>query len=135
MKRSLSVKRLAGVVLPAVVWACARASSTPGVPPAPNPQSAGQRAGIAPADAKPDSLHVNYFQARVAPILAKCQPCHFHGGKMYAHLPFDEPQTIRRLGTRLFTRIHDRQEQEVIRAFLALPEDSVKIASQAAVSH
>ena len=49
----------------------------------------------------------------------KCQPCHFAGGKMYAKLPFDKPETIHKLGEKLFTRIKDRHEQEVIRAFLA----------------
>jgi len=59
------------------------------------------------------------FQKHVRPILEQhCQPCHFEGGKMYAHLPFDKPETIRKLGTKMFTRIKKEDEQAVIRAFL-----------------
>lgn len=49
----------------------------------------------------------------------KCVPCHFEGGKMYQRLPFDRPETIVRLGARLFTRIKDEPERDVIRRFLA----------------
>ena len=62
------------------------------------------------------------FAKDVRPILEqRCQPCHFAGGKMYAQLPFDEPETIQKLGTKLFTRIRKDDEQKVIRAFLAQP--------------
>jgi hypothetical protein len=60
------------------------------------------------------------FETDVKPILqARCQPCHFQGGKVYDKLPFDQPATITKLGTRLFTRIKDEKEQRVIREFLA----------------
>ena len=60
------------------------------------------------------------FARDIQPILEKrCQPCHFPGGKMYARLPFDKPETIHKLGERLFTRIKAEDEQTVIRAFLA----------------
>jgi hypothetical protein len=76
----------------------------------------------APADAhvKPiDSAKVD-FATQVRPILeAKCQPCHFNGGKVYAQMPFDRPGTIKRLGAKLFTRIKEENERQVIRAFLA----------------
>src|SRR5437763_16811162 len=50
------------------------------------------------------------FDADVAPILArKCTPCHYTGGKMYGRLPFDRPETIVKLGERLFTRIKDER--------------------------
>ena len=62
------------------------------------------------------------FQTRVKPILeARCRPCHFQGGKMYEQMPFDRPATITRLGEKLFTRIKDPKEQQVIREFLAQP--------------
>ena len=65
------------------------------------------------------SLSVN-FDKQIRPILVqKCQPCHFTGGKMYERLPFDRPQTIVKLGTKLFTRIRDEKERELIRQFLA----------------
>ena len=60
------------------------------------------------------------FQRDVRPILdARCQPCHFAGGKMYEKLPFDKPETIVRLGEKLFTRVKDEKQRAVIRAFLA----------------
>ena len=60
------------------------------------------------------------FVTHVEPILkAKCQPCHFSGGKVYDKLPFDRPETIKTLGTKLFTRIQDESERKVIREFLA----------------
>jgi len=59
------------------------------------------------------------FRRDVQPILErKCQPCHFAGGKMYERLPFDRPETVQKLGTKLFTRIHDEREREAIRKFL-----------------
>lgn len=71
----------------------------------------------APAPRPPSAVD---FASQVRPILAaQCQPCHFPGGKMHDHLPFDDPATIRELGTRLFTRIQDADQQAVIRAFLA----------------
>lgn len=64
------------------------------------------------------------FQAGIRPILEKrCQPCHFEGGRLYETLPFDRPQTIRDLGSRLFTRIHDPEERTLIRTFLAQPTE------------
>jgi hypothetical protein len=60
------------------------------------------------------------FKHDVQPILeSRCMPCHFTGGKMYAALPFDKPETIVRLGEKLFTRIRDPKSQAVIRQFLA----------------
>jgi hypothetical protein len=65
------------------------------------------------ANPKPD------FDRDVKPILqARCQPCHFQGGKVYDKLPFDRAETIKKLGTKLFTRIKDEKEQRVIREFL-----------------
>ena len=60
------------------------------------------------------------FSTQIKPILeAKCQPCHFNGGKVYAKLPFDRPETIKTLGPKLFTRIKDENERRLIRDFLA----------------
>jgi hypothetical protein len=69
----------------------------------------------APAAAEPVD-----FARDVQPIFeAKCQPCHFPGGKMHAKLPFDEPATIVKLDEKLFGRIRDEQSRAVIRRFLA----------------
>ena len=64
------------------------------------------------------------YSKQIQPFLqAHCQPCHFAGGKMYARLPFDEPATIVKLGTtKLFTRIHDETQRNLIRQFIAQEE-------------
>ena len=60
------------------------------------------------------------FASDIKPILeSRCQPCHFQGGQMYEKLPFDKPETITKLGTKLFTRIKDEEQQRVIREFLS----------------
>jgi len=62
------------------------------------------------------------FNTEIKPILqARCQPCHFPGGQVYNKMPFDKPETITRLGTKLFTRIKDEKEQRLIREFLEQP--------------
>lgn len=69
------------------------------------------------AEGQPEPIE---FERDVRPILEKrCQPCHFPGGKMHEKLPFDQAATIHKLGTKLFTRIKDEEEREVIRRFLS----------------
>jgi hypothetical protein len=77
-----------------------------------------------PAAAPPVSSRSTVdFAREIQPILeSRCQPCHFPGGKMYERRPFDRAATIRELGTKLFTRIKDEHEQDLIRRFLAQPE-------------
>ena len=59
------------------------------------------------------------FDTELKPIFkSKCMPCHFNGGKMYDHLPFDKPETIRKLGTILFTRIKEEPDRRLIEDFL-----------------
>jgi len=60
------------------------------------------------------------FETQLKPIFqSKCMPCHFSGGKVYDRLPFDKPETIRKLGTRLFTRIKEENDRRLIEDFLA----------------
>ena len=60
------------------------------------------------------------FASDIKPILeSRCQPRHLQGGQMYEKLPFDKPETITKLGTKLFTRIKDEDQQRVIREFLS----------------
>ena len=59
------------------------------------------------------------FESQLKPIFqSKCMPCHFSGGQVYDKLPFDKPETIRKLGTKLFTRIKDEHERQLIQDFL-----------------
>lgn len=73
----------------------------------------------------PDSTRID-FAKDIAPIVARCQPCHFAGGKMYAQLPFDKPETIRKLGAQLFSRIKGEKEQALLRKFFAQKADSTQ---------
>ena len=59
------------------------------------------------------------FKSDVQPILERCQPCHFNGGTMYERLPFDRPETVHKLGEKLFSRIQAENERKIIREFLA----------------
>jgi hypothetical protein len=69
---------------------------------------------------RPAPRPASAFESYVKPILQqRCVPCHFAGGKMYARLPFDRPETIVKLGEKLFTRIGDLGERATIRKFLA----------------
>lgn len=104
----------AAILIPALVLAlgfeaCNRASGNSSMRPQRFVTSA-----VASTTKKPD------FATEIKPIFQpRCQPCHFPGGKVYARLPFDKPETITGLGTKLFTRIKDEKEQRLIRAFLA----------------
>jgi hypothetical protein len=81
-------------------------------------QPARKESAAAPATAAPASRTVE-FARDVRPILeSRCQPCHFAGGQMYERLPFDRPETTRRLGPKLFTRIKDEASQATITRFL-----------------
>ena len=63
------------------------------------------------------------FETELKPIFqSKCMPCHFSGGKVYDRMPFDKPATIRKLGTRLFTRIKDEHDRKLIEDFLTQPD-------------
>lgn len=63
--------------------------------------------------------HVD-FDTQLKPIFkSKCMPCHFSGGQMYDRLPFDRPETIRKLGVKLFTRIKEPDDRQLINDFLA----------------
>ncbi len=118
----LSLAFLAGMV---VLVSCF--SNTPAIPPAKESPKNVQALPVSPQPSPRDSQKVDDFTANVRPILGKCQPCHFQGGKVYAKLPFDNPKTIRDLGVKLFTRIRDEKEQAIIRTFLAQSADSTKV--------
>src|SRR5213593_3315135 len=91
-----------------------RPATAPGPTPAPSP-SASPATPAAPID----------FATQIRPLLQeKCSPCHFAGGRMYDRLPFDREETIRTLGTALFTRLSDPVDMELLRVFLEGPKDA-----------
>jgi hypothetical protein len=63
--------------------------------------------------------HVDFDTQLKRMLQSKCMPCHFSGGQMYERLPFDKPATIRKLGTRLFTRIKEENDRRLIEDLLA----------------
>lgn len=123
MRRTICHKILFAVfVSVAALIACS--SHAPAIPPV---QEALPRVEATPVlfkSAPTDSQPADYFTAKILPLVGKCQPCHFKGGKVYAKLPFDDPKTIHRLGEKLFSRIQDPKEQAVFRAFFAATADS-----------
>jgi len=109
MRRALLMFALVGTALPGL-WGLARLQTTRGTSPAPAASLSATRGP------KPN------FETEIKPIFqARCQPCHFQGGKVYDKMPFDKAETITRLGTKLFTRIKDEKEQRLIREFLEQP--------------
>jgi hypothetical protein len=63
------------------------------------------------------------FVKQIRPVLEeRCQPCHFAGGRVYDRLPFDKPQTVVKLGKKLFTRIRDEKTRTLITQFLTQEE-------------
>lgn len=117
----------AGLVLTACTHPHAQRSLQPQRPESAATDSPSTAASQRPAEADPTAAaepatRAVDFARDVRPIMeSRCQPCHFTGGRMYDRLPFDEPETIRELGERLFTRIKTENEQAVIRQFLAQP--------------
>jgi hypothetical protein len=114
------VNALLFVVLAVAAVAC---TWVPGVPSADPPAATAtpeRAAEPAAASAAAVAAPVD-FASQVLPIVRRCEPCHFEGGKMYAELPFDDPATVRRLGEALFTRIKGPDEQALLRAFFAQP--------------
>ena len=90
----------------------ARKSAAVGAPPKP--------AAVTAPSPSPAAARTVDFARDVRPILeARCQPCHFTGGRMYAALPFDREETVHLLGQKLFTRIKAEDEQRVISALLS----------------
>jgi hypothetical protein len=105
------------LVVAVLLGACTQSTRVPApaiAPPAASPTV------TTPAPPPSPSPRVVVFTRDVRPILqAKCQPCHFAGGRMYEKLPFDREETIHQLGTRLFTRLKTEEEQRVINELLA----------------
>jgi hypothetical protein len=125
MNRAIDQKPLIFVLFLIVLISQSCSQTTPARPPAQKSAANAQESSVVLKNAQTDSQQVDFFNTNVRPILAaKCQPCHFEGGKVYAQLPFDSPKTIRKLGTRLFSRIKDENEQALIRTFLAQAPDS-----------
>lgn len=58
------------------------------------------------------------YRDHVLPILqAKCQPCHFEGGKVYGKLPFTDSTVVAKLGKKLNTRLKDSADQATVLAW------------------
>lgn len=62
----------------------------------------------------------SYFIQSIKPILVNhCNPCHFPGGKMYARLPFDDPQSILTVKEeRVLMRIKDEKEKAIVKNYI-----------------
>ena len=141
--RAIGLAILSALVAAAILARCAsgRGKSAPAEAPAaatvPSAAPAAPAPSAAPADASPPSMPPAIpeapsatpapsgrvdFTSHILPVLQeRCSPCHFPGGRMYDRLPFDQEGTILLLGTKLFTRLREPLDQELIRAYLAQP--------------
>jgi hypothetical protein len=108
----MPVGRLAIVLVACGVQACAGASA------ARQQRQAPPQPPVSPAPLPTPTPGVD-FARDIGPVLGRCQPCHFPGGVVYEQMPFDRAETVHRLGTRLFSRIKDEQQQQLIREFLS----------------
>lgn len=71
------------------------AARTAGSPPAALTMVSEPEPALPAEPVRPSSPAGDAFLATVRPILAtRCAPCHNPGGKMYARLPFDDPQVV-----------------------------------------
>jgi hypothetical protein len=108
----------AGAPPPAMLAGTPAVAAPPGTPVAPVPATS-QR----PLPQQPNPVLSSGsidFASQVQPILAaRCRPCHFPGGVVYARLPFDRAGTILELREKLFTRIKNENDRQTIRKFLA----------------
>ena len=77
----------------------------------------------APRDAPaPPAPPASSFESRIKPILfTRCTPCHVPGGKMYAKLPFDDPQTVRAHPEGVLKRLKG-DDKTTVEAWLKQPE-------------
>jgi len=122
--RAIGLATLPALMATAILSRCAsgRVKSAPAEAPA--AASVPSIAPAAPAAPPATSAHSDRieFNTHILPVLQeKCSPCHFAGGRMYDRLPFDQEGTILLLGTKLFTRLREPLDQELIRAYLEQP--------------
>ena len=115
LRSSLACVLLPGIIIAGMVCVtCAHPRQVP-----PKGRLAAAPAGPAAVRETPLTRRVD-FARQVQPILsARCQPCHFPGGKVYGSMPFDRAETVLRLREKLFTRIKDEDPRRTIREFLA----------------
>jgi len=111
---------IVSVLIAAALAACGKSEAPqPAAPAATTPPAATAKSAPATPPASSTPKERVDFDTQLKPIFqSKCMPCHFSGGQMYDRLPFDKPATIRKLGTKLFTRIKDEHDRKLIEDFL-----------------
>jgi mono/diheme cytochrome c family protein len=86
-------------------------------PPATRPEAAAAAPSSEAASTTDDRAA---FEATVRPVLARhCGQCHEAGGRMYAKLPFDDPEVVRAHGDSVLRRLKDPDEQAQVRRWIA----------------
>jgi len=96
--------RMAGIAVMLSAWACSHPRAhAPSAPPA---------ASIPVSEAPP----LVTFASAVRPVLARtCTPCHEPGGKMYAPMPFDQPDVVRTHEAGILRRLKGADREAVER--------------------
>src|SRR5258706_7435700 len=96
-------------------YGCGRMNAGTRITPTPSASSAEKSTPVsATTTARVD------FPTQIKPMLeAKCQPCHFSGGKGYRKMPFDRPATIKTTGSEPITPVKHGTGRQLIRGLLA----------------
>ena len=72
-----------------------------------------------PAETVAVRVEADLFASTVRPVLSqRCAPCHEPGGKMYARMPFDNPQTISSHSEGILRRLKG-EDLEALKKWLA----------------
>ncbi len=59
------------------------------------------------------------FATQIEPMLkARCNPCHFPGGKMYAQMPFDQEKTVLDHSAGMMRRLNEGTDGSLLKRFI-----------------
>jgi hypothetical protein len=126
----LAVALLAGVTMgPRCAGTRNSATARPAGSPPAAPTMVSESEPVPPAETvRPSSPAGDVFLATVRPILAtRCAPCHNPGGKMYARLPFDNPDVVSSHSQGVLRRLNGNDREAMLRWLSGLaPADAAR---------
>jgi hypothetical protein len=83
----------------------------------------------ATAPSPPEPL-ADEFKTVISPLLmSRCSPCHAPGGKMYARIPFDQPEAVRSHEAGVLRRLKG-EDEETVKAWLDEGSRESKVESR-----
>ena len=72
-----------------------------------------------PVETKPA---IKGFEPVEQMLSTNCTPCHNPGGKMYASLPFDNPEIVRTHSTPISRRLNKPEDKKLLEDWLSEPQ-------------